>query len=116
MVRRRPVAVLCCRSGDVLRVVRTMFFGHTAVECLDDDGAIMRLMSEPEGSRQRMMAFMKRLGGECVPADLDCNPCNATSVTSTGLLQATDLRSVDCKPSHPEPPETIGFYHAYIRG
>lgn len=103
-------------SGDVLPVVRTMFFGHTAVECLDDDAAIMRLMSDPEGNRQRMMAFMKRLREEGVPADLDCIPDNATSVTSTGLLQATDLRSVDCKPWHPEPPETIGFYHAYIRG
>lgn len=103
-------------SGNVLPIVRTMFFGHTAVECLDDDASIMRLMADPEGNRLKMMAFMKRLSEEGVPADLDCIPDNATSVTSTGLLQATDLRSVDCKPWHPEPPETIGFYHAYIRG
>jgi hypothetical protein len=102
--------------GDVLPVVRTMFFGHTAVECLDDDASIMRLMSDPEGNRIKMMAFMKRLSDEAVPADLDCIPDNATSVTSAGLLQATDLRSVDCKHWNPEPPETIGFYHAYIRG
>ena len=102
--------------GDVLPVVRTMFFGHTAVECMDDDASIMRLMSDPEGNRIKMMAFMKRLSEEAVPADLDCIPDNATSVTSAGLLQATDLRSVDCKHWNPEPPETIGFYHAYIRG
>lgn len=103
-------------TGDVLPVVRTMFFGHTAVECLDDDAAIMRLMSDPEGNRERMRAFMARLGEGDAPADLDCIPDNATAITSTGVLQATDLRSVDCKPWHPEPPETIGFYHAYIRG
>jgi len=31
-------------------------------------------------------------------------------------MQGTDLRSVDCKPWAPEPPEMIGIYHAYIRG
>ena len=33
-----------CRAdckGDVLPVARTMFFGHTAVECLDSDASIM---------------------------------------------------------------------------
>ena len=103
-------------TGDVLPIVRTMFFGHTAVECLDDDASIMRLMSDPEGNRERMKAFMARLKQDEAPADLDCIPDNATALTSTGILQATDLRSVDCKPWRPESPETIGFYHAYIRG
>jgi hypothetical protein len=103
-------------TGDVLPVVRTMFFGHTSVECLDDDAAIMRLMSDPEGNKQRMRTFLQRLQSNDMPADLDCIPDNATALTSTGVLQATDLRSVDCKPWRPEPPETIGFYHAYIRG
>jgi hypothetical protein len=103
-------------TGNVLPIVRTMFFGHTAVECLEDDASIMRLMSDPEGNRERMRAFMARLRSEESPADLDCIPDNATALTSTGILQATDLRSVDCKPWRPEPPETIGFYHAYMRG
>ena len=103
-------------TGDVLPIVRTMFFGHTAVECLDEDACIMRLMSDPEGNRAKMKAFMQRVGGVGPPADLECIPDNATSLTSNGVLQTTDLRSVDCKPWHPEPPETIGFYHAYIRG
>jgi hypothetical protein len=104
------------RTGDVLPVVRTMFFGHTAVECLDDDAAIMRLMADPASNKERMKSFLKRLAEKEMPAELDCIPDNATSLTNKGLLQATDLRSVDCKPWHPEPPETIGFYHAYMRG
>jgi hypothetical protein len=104
------------RTGDVLPVVRTMFFGHTAVECLDDDAAIMRLMADPASNRERMKSFLQRLSDNEMPAELDCIPDNATSLTNRGLLQATDLRSVDCKPWHPELPETIGFYHAYIRG
>ena len=103
-------------AGDVLPVVRTMFFGHTAVECLDDEAAIMRLMADPEGNTRRMRDFLQRLAASEMPADLDCIPDNATALTSSGILQPTDLRSVDCKPWQPEPPETIGFYHAYIRG
>ena len=102
-------------TGDVLPIVRTMFFGHTAVECLDDDIAIMRLMSDTEGNRKRMQAFLARVRENTMLADLECIPDNATALTNTGILQATDLRSVDCKPWRPELPETIGFYHAYIR-
>jgi hypothetical protein len=107
---------LAQRTGDVLPIVRTMFFGHTAVECLDDDAAIMRLMADPTRNRERMQSFLKRLGEHCMPAELECIPDNATALTNQGLLQATDLRSVDCKPWRPEIPETIGFYHAYMRG
>ena len=39
----------------------------------------------------------------------------ATAVTNAGLLQATDLRSVDYKAWQPEVLEAIGLYHAYIR-
>lgn len=102
--------------GDVLPIVRTMFFGHTAVECLDDDTTIMRLMADPEGNKKRMKTFLSRIQDNTMLADLDCIPDNATALTSTGIIQATDLRSVDCKPWRPELPETIGFYHAYIRG
>ena len=101
--------------GDVLPIVRTMFFGHTAVECLDEDTAIMRLMSDPEGNKKRMQTFLARVRDNSMLADLECIPDNATALTSTGIIQATDLRSVDCKPWRPELPETIGFYHAYIR-
>lgn len=104
------------RTGDILPVVRTMFFGHTAVECIDDDAAIMRLMADPAKNKERMLSFLRLLSENEMPAELDCIPDNATALTNRGLLQATDLRSVDCKPWNPEPPETIGFYHAYMRG
>ena len=104
----------CC--GDVIPVVRTMFFGHTAVECLDDDAAIMRLMSDGDGNQVKMREFLEKVKAMHQPADLDCIPDNATALTHTGLMQATDLRSVDSKPWRPELPESIGLYHAYIRG
>ena len=104
------------RPGEALPVLRTMFFGHTATECQDDDAAIMRLLSDPEGIRRKMEEFIQELRDAYQPADLSCIPDNATVVTSTGLMQATDLRSVDCKPWAPELPESIGLYHAYIRG
>ena len=37
-------------------------------------------------------------------------------MTNHGILHSTQLRSVDCKPWVPELPESIGLYHAYIRG
>ena len=104
------------RPGDGLPVLRTMFFGHTATECQDDEAAIMRLLSDPEGNRRKMAEFVQALEADYQPAELSCIPDNATAVTNAGLLQATDLRSVDCKAWHPEVPEAIGLYHAYIRG
>jgi hypothetical protein len=104
------------RPGSTLPVVRSMFFGHTAVECLDEDGEIMRLMADHEENRRRMRAFLASVAEAGSPPDLDCIPDNATALTHAGLMQATDLRSVDCKPWNPELPESIGLYHAYIRG
>ena len=103
-------------SGGSLPVVRNMFFGHTAVECIESDSAIMQLMSDPERNRAIMAAFMEKLHREYRPPELDCIPDNATAMSSNAILQATDLRSVDCTPWNPEPPEMIGLYHAYIRG
>ena len=102
--------------GGALPVSRSMFYGHTATECLDDDGAILRLMSDQEANRRKMTEFIEELKASHCPAELACIPDNATAVTNAGLMQATDLRSVDCKPWYPEVPETIGLYHAYIRG
>ena len=104
------------KSGDSLPVVRNMFSGHTAVECLDDESAIMQIISNPEENRRKMKEFWENLGANYRPPDLSCIPDNATVVTSTGIVQATDLRSVDCKPWFPEAPESIGLYHSYIRG
>ena len=104
-------------TGNCLPVVRTMFHGHTLVECHQaDEALIMRLMSEPEQNRERMLAFMQRVEQECVPASLDCVPENASAVTQHGTVQATGLLTVDSQHWTPELPERIGLYHAYIRG
>ena len=103
-------------TGGTLPITRCMFSGHTASECLDDDTAILKLMSDQEGNKRKMTEFIAELKGNYCPAELSCIPENATAVTSAGLMQATDLRSMDCKPWTPEVPDTIGLYHAYIRG
>jgi hypothetical protein len=102
--------------GSALPITRTMFFGHTSSECLYEDSAILRLMSDQEANKRKMTEFMEELRVNYCPAELGCIADNATAVTHTGLMQATDLRSVDCRPWHPEMPDTIGLYHAYIRG
>lgn len=104
------------RPGCALPVSRTMFSGHTASECLDDDAAIMRLICDPEGNKQKMAEFMEEVKATYNPPDLTCIPDNATVITQAGFMHATDLRSVDCKPWAPELPDAIGLYHAYIRG
>ena len=103
-------------TGNHLPVVRTMFHGHTLVECHADEALIMRLMSEPEQNRERMLEFLRGVEEECVPASLECVPENASSVTTHGTLEASGLLTADSKHWTPEVPERIGVYHAYIRG
>ena len=102
--------------GDALPISRTMFSGHTASECLDDDAAIMRLIADPEANRKKMAAFLEEVKADYNPPDLTCIPDNAATVSQAGVMHATNLRSMDCKPWTPELPDTIGLYHAYIRG
>jgi hypothetical protein len=105
------------KPGSVMPMVRNMFLGHTAVECMDDDAAIMSLLSDPNAARHKMREFLEEIHSNYHPADLQCIPDNSdTTLGSTGHMQCTDLRSVDCKPWTPELPERIGIYHAYIRG
>ena len=107
------------KNGSVLPICRSMFTGHTASECLDDDAAIMRLICDPEGNRLKMAEFITGIKAAYNPPDLSCIPDNATVVnqsSQTSFMHATDLQSVDCRPWTPELPDTIGLYHAYIRG
>jgi hypothetical protein len=103
-------------TGNHLPIVRTMFHGHTLVECNADEALIMRLMSEPERNRERLLEFMRAVERGAVPATLDCVPENASSVTHHGTIEALGLLTVDSQDWTPEPPERIGIYHAYIRG
>lgn len=104
------------RLGGILPISRTMFSGHTASECLDDDAVIMRLIADPENNRKKMSEFMEAVKASHNPPDLTCIPDNAMIITKAGFMHASDLRSVDCKQWTPELPDTIGLYHAYIRG
>ena len=101
-------------SGGSLLISRQMFFGHTAVECLDSEAAILRLMACPEQNRATMKRFFE--AGRGAPALLDCIPDNTDAMTRYGVLQGGGLRTVDCKVWEPELPEVIGIYHAYLRG
>ena len=104
-------------AGNCLPVVRTMFHGHTLLECQQaDDALIMRLMAEKDANRTRMKDFLARVEAECVPASLDCVPENASAVTQQGTVQAKGLLTVDSQHWTPEVPDRIGIYHAYIRG
>ena len=101
-------------NGASLPVCRRMFFGHTAVECLDSEARILELMASPEANRATMQEFLGADRGP--PALLDCIPDNSDSFTGYGLMQGSGLRTVDCKTWAPELPEVIGIYHAYVRG
>ena len=103
--------------GACVPVSRRMFFGHTLAECQDGEAAILRLMSDPAKNRETMRAFMEKVERECRPALLDCIPDNSDALTGRGgVMQGTDLRTIDCKRWTPEVPELIGVYHAYMRG
>lgn len=103
-------------AGNCLPVVRTMFHGHTLVECQADEGTIMRLMSETQENQGRMLEFLRKVERDCIPASLECVPENASAATQHSTVQATGLLTVDSQHWTPELPERIGLYHAYIRG
>lgn len=103
-------------QGNTLPIVRTMFHGTTMVQCDVPEEKILSLMLQKKDSQERMAKFLKQVDDSCVRATLDCIPENAGSITETGTLQATGLRTVDSKHWSPEVPERIGIYHAYIRG
>ena len=102
--------------GSCLPISRRMFFGHTLSECSDGDEAILRLMSSGEENRAKMRVFLERVRDECCAGTLGCIPDNSDALTTHGVMQGTGLRTVDCKRWTPGLPETIGVYHAYIRG
>jgi hypothetical protein len=102
--------------GGCLPISRRMFYGHTLSECSDGEEAILRLMSDGEGNQARMRGFMERVRDGCCAGSLECIPDNSDAMTGYGVMQGSGLRTVDCKRWTPGVPETIGIYHAYLRG
>ena len=74
-------------SGSSLPVSRRMFFGHTLVECLDSEGDILEIMSQPKKNREIMLDFLEATEADCKAALLDCTPDNSDAITGYGLLQ-----------------------------
>ena len=103
-------------SGAALPISRRMFFGHAAAECAEGEDTILRLMSQREANARTMRAFLEGVERGSPRALLDCMPDNTDAHTRHGLMQGTGLRTVDCKAWAPEVPESIGIYHAYLRG
>ena len=99
-----------------LPVSRQMFFGHTAVECHEDEATILALMLDKAAVLKKLQLLCEGLKRSAQPARLDCIPENIDSLSGNICMQATDLRTVDAQDWSPEPPVTLGLYHAYIRG
>jgi hypothetical protein len=102
--------------GGVLPISRSMFHGHTLVECHANEEAILRLMSASQENKEKMRAFLEDVDVNCQPATLECVPENASATTGSRAVVAQGLRTVDSKHWSPEVPERIGIYHAYVRG
>jgi hypothetical protein len=96
-----------------LPISRTMFFGHTMVECQEPESAILQLMLDRKSNHKKMSAFLDKIETMCVPAVLDYGPEN------TGYMNTYSQREVLTKDSGhwtPHVPDQIGIYHAMVRG
>lgn len=102
--------------GKYLPVSRTMFHGHTLVECQVDEQEILRFMSRRDELKVLMTQFLAGIESRCEPAGLDCIPEYSSALTAGGRVESQGLMGVDSKCWTPEVPDRIGFYHAYVRG
>jgi len=103
-------------NANTLPIVRNMFHGTTMIQCDVTEEQILGLMMASKENKTKMLEFLQGVEDACIPAQLDCIPENTEALTSSGIMQATGLRSVDSKHWTPEVPDRIGIYHAYIKG
>ena len=99
-----------------LPISRQMFFGHSAVRCLEKEERVMGFMLDASSARDRLATVCEGLTADAGRAVLDCIPENTESIVGNRLVQGTDLRTVDAQDWTPDPPLTVGLYHAYVRG
>ena len=109
-----------------LPISRQMFFGHAAVECEfahsavergEDEASILSVMQRKQEVRTKLEAICQKLSTDTAPrATLDCVPENDDAMVAHRTLHATDLRTMDTLQWNPDPPVTLGVYHAYVRG
>lgn len=101
-------------TGSCLPISRTMFFGHTLVECEADEEVIWNLITQKEKNKEIMESFLNNIKREYVPAHLGCIPENSGYMELYGLDHETLTQ--DSQHWEPEVPQSIGIYHAMIRG
>ena len=111
--------------GSSLCVHRSMFSGHSLFECVSGDELInrdvVRLMGQ--NNVDEMRELLDGLAASCVghEASFDCVPDNADALAGTlgsnfRISYARGKRAVDSRPWIAEPPQTVGLYHAMVRG
>ena len=109
--------VFSCTStcpARVLPISRTMFFGHTVVECQDPPAKIWDLITSQGQNKTRMLDFLQTTQDECLqPAMLDCTPFSSGYMN---VFHNKDILTKDSTMWTPEVPDSIGIYHAMVRG
>lgn len=114
--------------GETLPITHTMFFGHTATECISDIGPVnkqvIELLSDIPRCRQLMRELLEEINSftSSDAATFDCIPENVDAFVGTDkagnptMATSTKHKSIDAKPWKPDMPTRIGIYHAYTRG
>jgi len=100
-----------------LCVNRSMFFGHSLfeVKCGDDlvNEHVVRLLGQDNTGV--MKELMDSFEGGRYPM-FHCIPDNADAVMDSKISYARGKRSVDSRPWDPDAPQSVGLYHAMVRG
>lgn len=111
--------------GSSLCVHRSMFSGHSVFECVSKDELINRDVVKllDRDNLPDMRELLRDLSASCVgrEASFDCVPDNADALAGTHgasvrVSYAKGKRAVDSRQWLPEPPQTVGLYHAMVRG
>ena len=99
--------------GSAIPISRRMFFGHTVVECYENEEAILRMMLADSRNRSLMREFLQEVQEQCVPAMLEHSPDASACMN---MYNSRDVLTRDSGHWTPDVPDTIGVYHAMIRG
>lgn len=110
-------------KGSSLCVNRNMFFGHSLFECVAKDQIInqdvVRLMSRNnvDDVKELMETFKHREVAtfDCIPDNTDAFAFSDDLLTMN-VSYAKGKRSVDSKNWKPDMPQSMGLYHAMVRG
>ena len=114
---QEPASALC--------IHRNMFFGHSLFECLSEESVInqdvVRLLGSDNAPIMQMILRELEQDSTGMQASFDCVPDNADAMSGSHgnyakISYARGKRAVDSKRWMPEVPNTMGLYHAMVRG